>query len=208
MTYNCNNKLQIYCDNKQILDKIHELFYYQKYDSIPYFWEGFIPQSMLYYSYYGIPYAFFNTPLGYWGTRLNFNWTKIKHRKDKITVKYGTPNNPDHFWIFTLIVTIEDLINNFTGDTKPRILVKNSWDECKNWGDGYLHWETGKDLFYEYSDKENICEIIINEFRAVGEELYNEHEQYIEYYLEGDEPYIDEFEYRFQRYGWNMFYID
>jgi hypothetical protein len=66
------------------------------------------------------------------------------------------------------------------------------------------------DVTYEYSTEENLNEKVINEFRAVEEEHHRDMEVFyfqIEDSLES-EPYEDDFEYRFQRYGWDMFYVD
>jgi len=123
---------------------------------------------------------------------------------------YWTANGPNDYWIYTLTDSIINIMNESSGNTKPKISIKHLWDVLQIMTAAYMYWEPGMDVTYEYSTEENLNEKVINEFRAVEEEHHRDMEVFyfqIEDSLES-EPYEDDFEYRFQRYGWDMFYVD
>jgi hypothetical protein len=103
-----------------------------------------------------------------------------------------------------------DMLNELSGGTKPQIYVKHLYDICQVQVAGYMYWEPGMDIRYEYSTEDKLNEKVISEYKVVAEERMREMEVFefhLEDYLE-EEPHEDEFDYRFQRYGWNLLWID
>jgi hypothetical protein len=158
----------------------------------------------------GNPLVGFFTPMGYWGTRSDSCWPKVIWRMDEFILEYNTANGPSHYWMLALTSAVMDLVDTYTGATKPRIFIKHLFDVCQVQTAGYMYWEPGMEMKYEYSTEENLNQKIIDEFKAVEEEREREMEVFefqLEDHLE-EEPMEDDFEYRFQRYGWDMPYMD
>jgi hypothetical protein len=210
MANDCINRLQIHCDNEGLLKKIHGLFYQDKEGEIEYTMMKLIPIPPDKYDENGTPLYGFFTAMGYWGTRSNFCNTKIKWYKDEFIFEYWTANGPNHYWIEELIYAIIDVLNEYKDNNKPKIFIKHLFDVCQVMTAGYMYWEPGLDMKYEYSTEENLNQKIIHEYKVIAEERERElkvFEFHIEDYLE-EEPYEDDFEDRFQRYGWNMLYFE
>lgn len=181
MANDCSNRLQIYCANEQLLERTYELFYQKEDGEIQYTMMKLVPIPPDDYDSKGNPLFGFFKPMGYWGTRSNFWSPKPTKRK-----------------------------NEFSGGTKPKIFIKHQFDICQVQTAGYMFWKPGLEMKYEYSTEEDQNEKIINEFKTIEEERQREleiFEFHLEDYLE-EEPYGDDFEYRFQRYGWDMPYFD
>jgi len=102
------------------------------------------------------------------------------------------------------------MLDEFTGSLKPKIYIKHLFDVCQVQTAGYMYWEPGMKVVYEISTEDDLNEKVIDEFKAVAKEHERDMEVFefhIEDYLE-EEPYEDDFEYRFQRYNWYTFYSD
>ena len=210
MANDCSNRLLIHCDNEQLLDKIHELFYLEEDGEIRYTMMKLVPIPPDTYDKEGNPAIGFFTPRGYWGTRSNFWWPKPERRKNEFILEYYTANGPNHYWIEELVSSILKMLEDFSGNTKPKLYVKHLFDVCQIMTDGFMYWEPGLEMNYEYSTEDNLNEKVINEFKEVEEEQRKELEVF-EFHLEDylwEEPIEDDFEYRFQRYGRNMFWVD
>ena len=210
MANDCNNRLQIHCDDKQILERIHELFYKEKHGKIYYTMMKLIPIPAEQYDSEGNPIIGFFTPMGYWSTRSDFVNMKVKQHRDELLFEYWTANGPNSYWIYSLTDSIIEMIEGSSGNTKPKIFIKHLWDICQVMTAAYLYWEPGMDVKYEYDTEQNPNERVMDVYRAVEEEQNRDMEAFefqIEDYLEY-EQYEDDFEYRFQRYGWEMFYMN
>lgn len=210
MANDCNNRLQIQCDDNHMLEKIHELFYTVENGKMHYSMMRLIPIPAKKYDSEGNPLIGFFTPMGYWGTRSNFVNMKVKPMNDELVFEYWTANGPNNYWIYALIDSIIEMMKEYSGNTKPKIFIKHLWDVCQLMTAAYMYWEPGMDVFYEYDTEEKPNEKVMNECKAVEEEKIMEMELFefqIEDYLEY-EKFEDDFEYRFRRYGWDMFYIN
>jgi len=203
MANDCSNRLQIHCDNEQILERIHELFYQEKDGKIRYTMMKLVPIPADNYDSEGNPLVGFFTPMGYWGTRSDFCHPKPDWKTNELIFEYGTANGPNDYWVHELICSIEDMLDEISGTTKPKVYTKHLFDVCQVLTAGYMYWEPGMQMKYDYSTEEDLNEKVENEFKAVAEEQRREMEVFefnIEDYLE-DEPIESEFEYRYQRYG-------
>jgi len=206
MANDCSNRLQIHCDNEQLMNKVHVLFYQEEDGKIEYTMMKLVPIPPDKYDENGTPLYGFFTPMGYWGTRSDFSNTKVKWNKDEFIIEYWTANGPNDYWIHEMICSIMEMLEEFSGATTPKIFVKHLFDVCQDQIAGYMYWEPGMEMKYEYSSEENLNQKVIQEYTVIAEERQREMEVFefhIEDYLE-EEPYEDAFEYRFQRYGWEM----
>lgn len=170
MANDCTNRLQIHCDNEQILEKIHELFFQEEDGKIRYTMMKLVPIPPDKYDDEGNPLFGFFKPMGYWGTRSNFWWPKLKRRKDEFILEYYTANGPNDYWIHSLICSIMEMLDEFSGDTKPKIFIKHLFDVCQVQTAGYMYWEPGMKMKYDYSTEEDLNEKVIDEFKAIREE--------------------------------------
>ncbi len=206
MANDCSNRLQIYCDNEQILNRIHELFYQEEDGKTRYTMMKLVPIPPDSYDDEGNPLYGFFTPMGYWGTRSDFWWPEVNWRKNEFIFKYYTANGPNDYWIEALICLITEMINDSSGSTKPKIYIKHLFDVCQVYTAGYMYWEPGMEMKYEYSTEEDLSEKVINKIKTAAEECNREMEV-LEFHIEDHleyEPIENDFEYRFQRYGWDM----
>jgi hypothetical protein len=207
MANDCSNRLLIHCDNEKILERIHELFYQEKDGEIRYTMMKLVPIPADEYDSEGNPLVGFFTPRGYWGTRSDFWKPKPTKRKNEFILEYNTANGPNHYWIEDLICSVMKMLDEFSGGTKPKIFIKHLFEVCQVMTAGLMHWEPGREMKYEYSTEENLNDKVIDEFKAIAEEREREMEVFdfhIEDHLE-EEPIEDDFDYRYQRYGWDMF---
>ncbi len=210
MANDCSNRLLLHCDNRQILEKIHELFYQEKDGKIRYTMMKLVPIPADSYDSEVNPLVGFLTPMDYWGTRSDFWYPEVKWNKDEFILEYYTANGPNRYWISNVASAVMDLVDTYTGATKPIIFIKHLFDVCQVLTAGYMYWEPGMEMKYDYSTEEDLNEKVINEFKAVSLEQEREMEVF-EFHLEEhlkEEPNKDDFEYRFQRYGWDMPYFD
>jgi hypothetical protein len=147
--------------------------------------------------------------MGYWGTRSDFQIRNIKRNRDELIFEYWTANGSNRYWIEELICTILEMLEEFSPETKPKVFIKHLFDVCQVMTAGYMYWEPGIEMKYEYSTEDNLNEKVENEFKAIEEERRRELEVFefqLEDHLE-EEPMENDFEYRYQRYGWNMPFI-
>lgn len=209
MANDCSNRLLIHCDNEQLLEKIHELFYLEEDGEIQYTMMKLVPIPPDSYDDVGRPLYGFFTPMGYWGTRSNFWRPKPYRTKNEFILEYSTANGPNKLWIHDLLSSIMEMLNIFSGDSKPQVFVKHLYDICQVQFAGYMYWEPGMEMKYEYSSEDDLNEIVINEFKEVAAEKELEMEVF-EFHLEDhleEEPIEDDFEYRYLRYGSDMFRV-
>lgn len=210
MPNDCENRLQIHCDNEQLLEKIHGLFYLENDGKIRYTMMKLVPIPGDKYDSEGNPLVGFFTPMDYWGTRSDFWWPEPKLGTNEFILKYRTANGPNNYWIHALICSIMEMLDEFSGATKPKIFIKHLFDVCQVLTAGYMYWVPGMQMKYDYSTEEDLNEKVIDEFKAVEEEQEREMEVF-EFHLEDhidEEPMENDFEYRFQRYGWDMPFFD
>jgi hypothetical protein len=210
MANDCSNRILIHCDNEQILEKIHGLFYEGKDGEIRYTMMKLVPIPSDRNDSEDNPLYGFITPLAYWGTKSDFWCPEPNWQKNDFILKYYTANGPNKLWIEELVCCIMEMLDEFSGEKKPKIYVKHLFDVCQVMTAGYMYWEPGMEMKYEYSTEENLNEKVINEFKTVAKEQEREMEVF-EFHIEDHleyEPIEDDFEYRFQRYGWNMLWID
>lgn len=209
MPNDCSNRLQIYCDDKRMLEDIHKLFYRDVSGETRYTMMKLVPVPADKYDSEGNPLVGFFTPMGYWGAISDFCRPKADYKIKEFIFEYGTANGPNDYWIHELICSIMKMLDEFSTETKPTIYIKHLFDVCQVLTAGYMYWEPGMEMKYEYSTDEIPNETVDNEFKAMEEEKRKEKEVFevhLEDYLE-EEPYEDEFEFRFQRYGWDMPYL-
>jgi hypothetical protein len=183
MANDCSNRLQIHCDNEQILERIHELFYQEKDGKIHYTMMKLVPIPADNYDSEGNPLVGFFTPMGYWGTRSDFCLPKPDWKTNEFIFEYGTANGPNDYWIHELTCSIMDMLNELSGVTKPTIYIKHLFDVCQVLTAGYMYWEHGMEMKYEYSTDDIPNETVEYEFKAVEEEKRKEMEVF-EFHLE------------------------
>ena len=169
MANDCSNTLQIHCDNKQLLEKIHNLFIQEVSGVTQYTMMKLIPIPAEKYDSDRNPLVGFFTPMGYWGTRSDFWWPEAEWRKDEFNFEYYTANGPNKYWIHDLLSAITNMVNEYSGETKPKIFVKHLYDICQVQFAGFLYWEPGMKMKYEYSTEDNLNEKVENEFKIFGE---------------------------------------
>ncbi|MEA3438442.1 MAG: hypothetical protein U9R43_18405 [Thermodesulfobacteriota bacterium] len=194
MANDCSNRLQIYCDNKHMLEDIHKLFYRDVSGETRYTMMKLVPIPADKYDSEGYPLVGFFTPIGYWGTRKDYDMLEVKHYEEKITFKYWTANGPNDYWIHELICSIMEMLDEFSIETKPTIYIKHLFDVCQVLTAGYMYWEPGMEMKYEYSTDDIPNETVEYEFKAVEEEKRIEMEVFefhLEDYLE-EEPIEDD----------------
>ena len=194
MANDCSNRLLIYCDNEQILEKIHDLFYQDEDGEIQYTMMKLVPVPADKYDDEGNALFGFFTPMGYWGTRSDFWSPKPTRRKNEFVLEYNTANGPNNYWIHTLISSIMVELDEFSGATKPKLFIKHLFDVLQLQTVGYMYWEPGMAMEYDYSTEEEPNEKVISEFKSVEYEHEREmevFEHHIDDYL-NDEPMKDE----------------
>jgi hypothetical protein len=200
----------IHCDDEQMLERIHELFFKEEKGEIRYTMMKLVPIPPDSFNDEGKPLYGFFTPMGYWGTRSDFQIKNIKRNKDELIFEYWTANGSNLYWIEELIYTISEMLDESPDSSKPMIYIKHLYDICQVLFAGYMFWKPGMDMKYEYSTEDNPNQKVIYEYEVLSEEREKELEVlefHIEDYLE-EEPYDDDFDYRFQRYGWDIFNSD
>lgn len=196
MANDCSNRLLIHCDNEQLLDKIHELFYLEEDGEIRYTMMKLAPIPPDTYDKEGNPAIGFFTPRGYWGTRSNFWWPKSDRRKNEFILEYYTANGPNLYWIEDLICSIMEMLDEYSIETNQKLFIKHTFYVLQLFAAGYLYWEPGMAIEYDYSTEEGPNEKVINEFKVIEYEHEREmevFELYIEDYL-GEEPMRDDIE--------------
>jgi len=194
MANDCSNRLLIYCDNEQILEKIHNLFYQDEDGEIHYTMMKLVPIPADKYDDEGNALVSFFTPMGYWGTRSDFWWPKPSIGKNEFVLEYNTANGPNNYWIEELVCSIMEILDEFSGGTSPKIYVKHLFDVCQVMTAGYMYWEPGMEMKYKYSTEDNLNEKVENEFKAIEEERLRELEV-LEFQLEDhleEEPMEDD----------------
>jgi hypothetical protein len=193
-----------------MLEDIHKLFYQDVSGETRYTMMKLVPIPAEKYNSEGNPLVGFFTPMGYWGTRSDCCRPKADYKIKEFIFEYGTTNGPNDYWIHELICSIMEMLDEYSIETKPKIYIKHLFDVCQVMTAGFMYWEPDMEMNYEYSTEDNLNEKVINEFKEVEEEQRQELELFefhLEDYLE-EEPIEDDFEYRFQRYGRNMFWVD
>lgn len=188
MANDCSNRLHIYCDNEQILKKIHNLFYQDEDGEIQYTMMKLVPKPADKYDDDGNVLVGFFTPMGYWGTRSDFWSPKPRIGKKEFILDYNTANGPNHYWIEALISSIMEMIDKFPGGVKPKLFVKHIYDVLQLFVVGYMYWEPGMSMEYDFSTEEEPNEMVISEFKSI---LY-EHEREKEAFEFHIEDYLDE----------------
>lgn len=188
MANDCSNRLLIYCDNEQILEKIHDLFYQDKDGEILYTMMKLVPVPADKYDDEGNALIGFFTPMGYWGTRSDFWSPKPIRRKNEFVLEYNTANGPNKYWIETLISSIMVALDEFSEATKPKLFIKHLFDILQLQTAGFLYWEPGMTMEYDYSTEEKPNEKVISEFKSIE----YEHEREMEVFEFCIEDYLDE----------------
>lgn len=167
MANDCSNRLLIYCDDEQLLEKIHDLFYQVKDGIIKYTMMKLVPIPADEYDDEGNALISFFTPMGYWGTRSDFYSTKLTMRNYEFVFEYDTANGPNNYWIETLISTIMVMLEEFSGATKPKLFIKHTFYVLQLFAAGFLYWEPGMAVQYDYSTEEEPNEKVEDEFKLI-----------------------------------------
>jgi len=81
-----------------------------------------------------------------------------------------------------------DMIDKYPGATKPILFVKHIYDVLQLFVVGYMYWEPGMVMHYDYSTEEEPNEKVISEFKTILYEQEREKEAF-EFHIE---DYLDE----------------
>jgi len=209
MPHYCDNRLKIHCDDRQMMETIHRLLYERVNGKLEYTMNKLLPVPIDSSTLLGYRVQDPYKKLYSWGTRRDFCWPELRTDKDEITLKYHTKFGPNNLWVSELCSQIFVMNEKFTGNTGPKTFVKHHFTLCEVDQAGYLYWEPDMDPKYDWCSLDEYESRYEKEIQVLIEEDRRDMEVF-EFHLEDllvEEPYEDDFEIRFQRYGWEMAYL-
>lgn len=206
-----SNTLRIHCDDIQIFEKIRELLFIRNEDGkIEYTMTKLIPIPEVSKSQTNNSLLALYRGISYWGTKWDFCWPELKTYRNEIILDYHTAWGPNDLWVHELCCQIYKMTENDKMDTPPQISVKHHFTIYESDCAGYLYWEPQMEFKYEWFTLDEYAKRFETEIMEIREEEIREQEVFefnIEDYLP-DEPIDedDQFEIRFNKYCWDMFY--